>query len=66
MFSRFGNIFNTKSASFMLSSWFFMDIKFMYDCSADGLSIKFKLLWKLDQWRVLEGSGNYPSLLSKS
>ena len=30
MFSRFRNIFDTKSASFMLSSWFFMDIKFMY------------------------------------
>ena len=35
MFSRFRNIFDTKSASFLLSSWFFMDIKFMYDCSAD-------------------------------
>ena len=33
MSSRFKNIFDTKSASFMLSSWFFMDIKFMYDCS---------------------------------
>ena len=29
MFSRFRNIFDTKSASVMLSSWFFMDIKFM-------------------------------------
>ena len=50
MFSRFENIFDTKSASFMLSSWFFMDIKFLYDCSADCsadcLSIKFMLLWK--------------------
>ena len=41
MLSRFRNIFYTKSASFMLSSWLFMDIKFMYDCSADCLSIKF-------------------------
>ena len=46
MFSRFSNIFDTKSASFMLSSWFFIDIKFMYDCSADCLSIKFILPWK--------------------
>ena len=46
MFSRFRNIFYTKSASFMFSSWFFMDIKFMYVCSADCLSIKFVLLWK--------------------
>ena len=46
MFSRFRNIFDTKSASFMLASWFFMDINFIYDCSADCLSIKFMLLWK--------------------
>ena len=46
IFSRFRNIFYKKSASFMLSSWFFVDIKFMYDCSAGCLSIKFMLLWK--------------------
>ena len=46
MFSRFRNILDTKYASFMLSSWFSMDIKFMYDCSAYCLSIKFTLLWK--------------------